>query len=171
MPLVGSVTIVSPSGSPAVSGTSTATGLAASVTPAQSHALPEQSLLSFSLSTGGRTSSSSVTSPTELLEPSISEVVNDACEAALNIDGVTTTCPSSPFTAPTPLVHPNKPTPLKAQELFSETKDSAPSSLLPELVGVFSHFEVLYKSVDQYAQHVGFIAKNNSKVFNQTKFI
>ena len=102
-----------------VSATSTASGLATSVTPAQSHALSEQSLLAFSLSTGCPSSSPSAIAPTELLDQSISEVIDDACEAALNTD-------------------PKDPTPLKAKELFSNTKDSVPSPLPLELVGAFS---------------------------------
>ena len=101
-----------------VSATSTASRLSTSVTSAQSHALSKQSLLAFSLSTGCPSSSPSATSPTELLDQIILEVIDDACEAALNTD-------------------PKDPTLLKAKELFSNTKDSVPSPLPLELVGDF----------------------------------
>ena len=101
-----------------VSATSTASRLSTSVTSAQSHALSKQSLLAFSLSTGCPSSSPSATSPTELLDQIILEVIDDACEAALNTDS-------------------KDPTPLKAKGLFSNIKDSVPSPLPLELIVVF----------------------------------
>ena len=145
---------------PPMSMTSTGIDLAASVTPAPTIALPAPSLLAFRPSLACLPSSPSAAGSPTMLEPNISEVANDGFEAALNND---TKSPALPNL--------KKTTPLKGQELFSSLMDDTPASVSSELVGDFSHFEVLKKSMDQHANRAGFIAAKNSKDYiNQKLF-